>query len=121
MPRGGKRQGKPGVSYPNRSDLNAQPVRTAPAQTYGDATRHREAQQAMPLAGQPAPAASAAPGAPRPVPQLGGLYNESMRSDEPVTAGLDASPGGVTPRDILMAVYRQYPNDDLRTMLERMA
>lgn len=123
MPRGGRRNRTPGKNYTNRTDLQAQPVRTAPARTYGDATRHREAQQAMPLAQQPpVPTVSPAPASPSPAPEipLGGLYDPSMRSDESVTAGLDMSPAGVTPRDKLIALYRRFPNDDLRRLIERM-
>lgn len=124
MPRGGRRQGKPGVSYSNRSDLNAQPVRTAPGQAYGKQAEQARAQAAMPLAQTPAipPGGGAAPGGsgtPPPVP-LGGLYDPSMRADEPVQHGLGASPTGPTTRDILLAVYRQHPNDDILRIIETM-
>lgn len=119
MPRGGKRSGKPGVSYSNRTDLNAQPVRTAPGQGYGKQAEQARAQAAMPLAQTPpTPQAAAAP-ASAPVP-LGGLYDPSMRGDEPVQHGLGGQPSGPTTRDMLLAVYRQYPNDDLLRMIETM-
>lgn len=128
MPRGGKRTGTSGTSYSNRTDLNAQPIRVAPAQQYGDATRQRQAQQAMPLAQTPptpAPTAPAASATPQSAPQLGGLYDPSMRTDEPVQAGLSQGPGegpmaGPTARDILAAVYRQFPDDDIRRLLEQL-
>lgn len=122
MPRGGKRQGKPGASYGNRTDLNAQPVRTATGQAYGTATAQAAAQQQMPLAQQPAPpAAAAAPGQPpAPAPQLGGLYNQSMREDEPLQAGLDGAMTSPSGRDLLLALYRQFPNPDLAEAIERL-
>ena len=121
MPRGGKRNGRPGVAYSNRTDLNAQPVRTAPGQEYGKQAAQARAQQAMPLAQTPpTPQAAAAPASsPAPVP-LGGLYDPSMRGDEPVQHGLGGQPSGPTTRDILLAVYRQFPNDDLLRMIETM-
>jgi hypothetical protein len=122
MPRGGRRSGKPGVAYSNRSDLNAQPVRTAPGQTYGKQAEQARAQAAMPLAQTPPipQGGGAAPGSsPPPVP-LGGLYEPSMRADEPVQHGLGAAPTGPTSRDLLLAVYRQFPNDDLLRMIETM-
>lgn len=53
---GGPRQGQQGKAYPNRTDLNAQPIRTAPGQPYGDAAAQAAAQAAVPLAqAQPVP------------------------------------------------------------------
>jgi len=122
MPRGGKRNRIPGASYGNRTDLNAQPVRTAPGQAYGTAGAQAAAQQQMPLAQQPAPpAAGAAPvPSPSPAPPLGGLYDASMRTDEPLQAGLDGAMTSPTGRDLLLALYRQYPNPDLAAAIERL-
>ncbi len=123
--RGGARVGKPGTSYGNRTDLNAQPIRTAPGQAYGKATEQANAQAAMPI-----PQVAATPGAQvgtaaAPPPGFGGLYSPTMRVDEPVQAGLPIGPGegavtGPSPREILAAVMRLYPNDDVASALSRM-
>ena len=50
--RGGKVKGADGKAYPNRSDLNVAktlPIETAPNQTYGEASKQRAAQRAIPL------------------------------------------------------------------------
>jgi len=108
--RGGARAGKPGASYPNRSDLNAQPVRTGPSRSYGDAAGLAEAQQAVPLPAQPPPSL----GAPTAMPA------------DPVTAGMargmGAGPSGVPeaaadPVTILRAIYARHPNEGLRRYL----
>lgn len=102
--RGGARVGKPGASYSNRTDLNAQPVRTQTGQTYGEAGAERAAQQAMPLAGQPTP--------PDPT---GGLYAPTQRADEPVTAGMAQGPGAgpsfgeLDDRALIEALARRFP------------
>lgn len=127
--RGGKRVGKPGASYSNRTDLNAQPIRTVPGQEYGAAKAQADAQRAMPIPQVPAVpvGAAPAPGVPSSAgaPELGGLYQASTRPDEPVQAGLAIGPGegpiaGPTPRDILAAIYRLHPNDDIARTLGRM-
>lgn len=118
MPSGGPRVGAPGVSYPNRTDLNTQPVRTATGQPYGQAGQQRAAQQAAPL-----PQA----------PDFGDMLAPSARPEEPATAGaaLGAGPGpaeaGIGQADNrddvtawLQGVYRAYPTDDLRDLLEAM-
>lgn len=107
---GGKRVGRQGEAYGQRSDLNAQPVRTVPGQTYGKQAAQAAAQQVVPL-----------PEAP-PLTPLGA---PSARPNEPVTAGapLGAGPGvealpspqrdfsvsptaGLTPRDRLQVLLR---------------
>jgi hypothetical protein len=75
--RGGPRRGQQGKSYPNRSDLNAQPVRTAPSQHYGDAAASAAAQAAVPLAQTP----------------VLGLNAPSTRPGEHVMAGAPQGPG----------------------------
>lgn len=90
--RGGPRVGQPGKAYPNRSDLRAQPVRTAPGQVYGQAAAQAEAQKALPLS-QLAPPPSPNP-APAPSPVLAPpLTDPTQRPAEPVTAGLPVGPG----------------------------
>jgi hypothetical protein len=126
--RGGARLGKPGVAYGNRTDLNAQPVRTAPGQPYGAAKAQADAQRQMPLPQLPPAAAAPAPGVPSSTgaPELVGLYAPTMRPDEPVQAGLPIGPGegpiaGPTPKERLQAIYRQYPYlDELGAAIARM-
>lgn len=53
MSRGGRRAGKPGASYGNRSDLQRPrplPVTSAPGQPYGAATQEQQDQTAVPMA-----------------------------------------------------------------------
>jgi hypothetical protein len=95
---GGVRQGTPGVSYPNRSDMRGQPIATAKGQTYGQAGAQAAAQRAVPLAAAPPPPApaapvAAAPGAGGPPPEQPDLYRPTERPHEPVTHGLPMGPG----------------------------
>lgn len=112
MARGGARQGTPGRSYSNRTDLN---VSRAPA-----------AGTATPAAGglgQPA-AAPAAWKAPEDVPKLD---DPTARPDEPVTAGLESGPGagpealgrlGPSPAArTLQAAYLAFPTPELARTL----
>jgi hypothetical protein len=107
MARGGRRQGTPGVSYGNRTDLA---VDRAPQQ--GTAT--------------------AASGGVQPPPQPMGLapdeipspIDPSSRPHEPVTAGLPSDFPKVTERndarDLIQALMLQSPNPDLARLLARM-
>lgn len=121
MPRGGTRQGVPGATYTNRSDLNEsrQPVRAATGQPYGERKQQVEAQRVNPLPQQASP------------PQVVPIDAPSQRPDEPVTAGLPFGPGpgpealgvpAVQPDDDigiqLRNLYRQYPNNDLLALIE---
>jgi hypothetical protein len=93
--RGGERQGTPGTSYANRTDLNM-PISTVPNQEYGMATAQRQAQQAIPMAASPSSAPQVAPQAARPpAPAPGSLPHiaPTQRPDEPVTTGLPFGPG----------------------------
>lgn len=117
MARGGRRSGKPGVAYPNRTDLNAQPVRTASGQEYGERTRQEQAQQAVPL-----PAAA-------PVPPAQPLLRPTERPNEPVTSGLPLGPGpgpevlggaDLPELEELRAIYMRFPNEGMRTLIELM-
>ncbi len=116
MPRGGSRQGKPGVAYNNRTDLNAGPRIAAPTgQAYGEAGAQIAAQQAVPMAPPP-------PSAP-PVP----LGAPSQRPGEPVQSGLSLGPGAgpesisalnpATPNPDLLAFAQYLPTLELLTSL----
>ena len=114
-------QGAPGVSYPQRTDLNAQPVRAATGQPYGVAGQQRAAQQAVPVPQE------------RQLPTP--LSAPSSRPGEPITAGAPFGPGRNAPRiraqvpqpvvpgsrqDVLLTLqeaYRLYPSDDLLDMI----
>ena len=98
MPRGGRRSGKQGKPYPNRSDLRQAgqplPKETATGQPYGAAKAQREAMEAIPLrrSDVPVPQAGGAPvmgpGRP-PLP----FNRPTERPDEPITAGLSTGAG----------------------------
>jgi hypothetical protein len=114
---GGPRGGTPGQSYPNRTDIAAQPslpARAATGQTYGKAQSQLEAQRAVPMApprvtlpsAVPSPAPAAGPGVgaspspmPGPPPQnmppgmFGDHERPTERPGEPVTAGAAMGPG----------------------------
>lgn len=100
--RGGVRQGQPGKTYTNRSDLNtnrAQPIRTVPGQQYGTQTQQAAAQRQNPLPQAPPVPTGPGPG------ELPSLDAPSSRPMEPVTAGVPSGPGpgpevlGFTPQD----------------------
>lgn len=132
MPRGGRRSGKPGKSYPNRTDLPTAPdpgAGTFKGQPYGAATAQAQVQGATPPGGgQGAPPATAGP--PGPVPgSLGEFSRPTERPGEPVTAGLDigAGPGpealGMTKTTDpvalqLRALYQKYPMQELAELLD---
>lgn len=114
--RGGVRQGTPGKAYPARTDLNAQPVKTAPSQHYGDAQAQAQAQQAIPLPQQPAPTPGAQP-----------FHRPTDRPAEPLTAGMPIGPGpgpsmaqpAVDPiAETLRAAYAAQPSPQLAALIE---
>src|SRR5436190_23443421 len=96
--RGGRRTGTPGKAYSNRSDL-AQPVRTAPSKSYGEAAASARAQDVVPLPTQPMPSPGGGPAAAAGMPAAGPLPGESPfdrptdRGFEPLTAGMAQGPG----------------------------
>lgn len=117
---------------------NVQPIRTPHGQQYGAAKAQEEAQAAQPIAGlpgvpsRPAGGSTSTPGAPeRPAgPQPGeiaSLTDPTGRPHEPITAGLPvgagAGPGALTAYgppelSILRGIYAQFPNEDLRRVIE---
>lgn len=124
MARGGRRAGKPGTNYANRSDLRtptpvALPKTAVPGGEYGSVTNQLTAQAAVPMASgplnaAPSPGGAAAPGPggtppagpgapdftltrPGPLPgQLPGLHEPTARPDEPLTAGVGVINPGTT-------------------------
>lgn len=113
--RGGQRNGTPGTTYPNRTDLAQQPslpARAATGQTYGKAQSQLQAQHDVPMRPAPLPLAAgpqpslqgpgaangspspAAPG-PSPIPPgaFGDIHRPTERPNEPVTAGASLGPG----------------------------
>lgn len=129
---GGKRNGRPGASYGNRSDLQQAP-RAVPGQPYGVAGQQLQAQQAVPLSQTPPPNPQPQ-GQPQqgPVPgALGQLHAPSDRPNEPITAGLSQGPGpgpealggSVTPPDptigLLKGLFAAYPNADIQALLNQ--
>jgi hypothetical protein len=134
QPHGGPRAGQPGKSYPNRTDLNAQAVRTTPGQTYGAQTAQAQAQQAVPMAGAAQPAAAGsqpdlqALTANMPQPgSLGALHDPTSRPNEPLTAGLPtgAGPGpsalptaGDPTLATLRGIYSKFPSPDILRLIQ---
>lgn len=129
--RGGRRQGTPGKTYGNRSDLRAtkaQPVRTAPSGSYGEATASAEAQKALPLPqSAPPPMDPMAMASPPPMPGARPINRPTERPAEPLTAGMamGAGPGpsaampAVDPVvETLRAAYRAFPNESIAALLE---
>lgn len=121
MPRGGRRSGKPGAAYGNRSDLNQAP-RAAGTGTYGEAAAMKRAQEVVPLPKQP-PVASMPP----PVPGAQPFTRPTERPGEPVSAGLPIGPGAgpeammhnVDPvLETLREAFRRYPNEDIAHLIE---
>ena len=120
-PRGGRRQGKPGGLYPNRSDLRnvKPPMQAAPGQGYGEAKAQMDAQRAVPVAPPPPPQPADLPPLTRP----------SERPNEPVTAGLPIGPGPGPevltrfddgPATMLRAAYARFPSEELRELIEEL-
>lgn len=98
-PRGGRRQGTPGKTYANRSDMTKpQPITTAPGQGYGQAKAQEDAQRAVPMAGAPqggspqAPVPPTAAGLPAPG-SMPGLFDDSTDPNEHVMSGANGGPG----------------------------
>lgn len=127
MPRGGRRAGKPGVGYAQRTDLNIVRKQTVPGQQYGQQAAQQAAMSAVPMgtpvAPSPAGGTGAAPAAPP--PPLTPLSAASARPDEPVTAGLPLGPGpgpevlgADVEMDELRALYLAYPSEELREIIE---
>jgi hypothetical protein len=112
MARGGRRNGKTGTAYPQRTDLNGAPrvatpalPNVAPSNQYGEATKLKQAQQVVPMG--PPPSAPSSPGgsgggvaeSPQSI-QAGGLGafdRPTERPNEPVTAGIASGPGAGPP------------------------
>lgn len=113
--------GAPGASYPQRTDLNAQPVRTATGQPYGVAGAQAASQRAVPLPAE------------RELPTP--LSAPTSRPNEPIQSGAPFGPGRMAPaiqaqvpapvrpgsqEDSLLRLqeaYRLYPSDDLLDLI----
>ena len=125
MPRGGRRQGRPGQTYGNRSDLNGAKTMEFVGQQYGERARQVASQRAVPAQAPPAPATGApgpggqasTPGPPGPGPgSLGSLLDPTARPEEPLSHGMPFGdgPGPEATRqqaadpdvDTLRAIYR---------------
>jgi hypothetical protein len=100
MARGGRRAGKPGTKYTNRSDLQGAqlPVSAPTGLPYGDRAKLVQAQRAVPMGtpGSPPPGAGTPPSQPPaagPAPGSLPFTGPTERPNEPVTAGLPIGPG----------------------------
>ena len=87
MPSGGVRTGRPGVAYPQRSDLTGNP-RSPSTSVHGDVAKREQVVRATPdQPGPPRPTGGPMPG------QLTSLDAPTERPNEPVTAGLPMGAG----------------------------
>jgi len=96
MVRGGSRQGKPGGSYGNRSDLRTVKPATPTGQPYGANKAISDSAAALPPGAAPAGAPPMPQGAPSagPMPgDSGDFMRPTERPNEPITAGLSVGPG----------------------------
>lgn len=108
-----------------------QPVRPIPTGEFGGSAETAQMQQARPLPAEGGippvgPPAAAPPMAAQPM-TAPDIFAPTMRPDEPPTAGIPygpGSPGGLLPDDglgLLRALYQEFPNEDIRRLLERAA
>lgn len=111
--------------------IDTQSVEAPSGRAYGERQASEQAQGALPLPDSQASQASAMEAALAMTPPQGGsLTAPSTRPSEPVTAGMargagpgpEAIGGGAGPDDleIVRALYRQYPSEALRKVLERL-
>jgi len=122
MARGGRRAGKPGVSYGERTDLNANkalPVQAPTGLQYGQRKVQEQSQQQVPIAppptNPPPVGAAISPLGTGPAPgELTPLHAPTALPDEPVTAGL---PIGAGPGPSPPAVNAQQTVGDLVSSL----
>lgn len=129
MARGGRRAGKPGAKYPNRTDLalspRTAPVAKIPGQGYGAQAAQTRAQQAVPAGLPPAPPFAPPPTAPNIMARLAA---PTERPDEPFHTGLPTGPGpgpeilglaDPAPSAALRRWLLLHPDDeDVRTVIE---
>jgi hypothetical protein len=134
-PRGGKRSGKPGAQYANRSDLRAPGAPDIPkvpqGQPYGAAGQQTQALAAAPAQGPPGVPTppSPAPGGPPPG-SFGDFGRPTERPNEPITHGAPLGPGAGTEilptaadnnLNLLRSIYRNHPSQALEQIIEEMS
>lgn len=135
MPRGGRRDGKPGRSYGQRTDLQGASLHS---QQYGQGAARQARTAAVPVAAPPQAPSVPGPAAPAPAAPagpapgtLGGLMDPSVRPNEPLTHGMPVGPGpgpGLLAQNTtadpdemaLRALYAAHPNPFLRQLIETM-
>lgn len=141
MPRGGARKGIAGKAYQNRTDMHGAnvvsaqpantgaklPVATATGQPYGAATVQKNAQQQVAMAGTQTPTpptvTAGAPqeqSAPTPSTPLTPLFAPTTQPNNPVTDGVDNSPGaGSSVLNLTSPVVGQY--NDAKSYIQSLA
>lgn len=133
MPRGGARQGTPGKTYSNRTDMNSAkplPIRAVAGQQYGAKKEQIASQKSVPMS-SPAVVSPGAGGAVEVAGEagsFGAFTRPTERPNEPVQAGLPIGPGPGTDATMipggddvslqLRALYLAYPNEHLRQLIE---
>lgn len=133
MARGGKRTPKnpAPVSGPGRLARRTdggpgQPVRSFPAEAYGQRQALASLQKAAPMAagGNGVVAAGGPPAASGGLPPgiANGILGPTQRPTEPVTAGLPSGPDRQIfpddPDQLLRAIYQRYPHPDIGRFLQ---
>lgn len=117
MARGGKRKGRPGAGYGNRTDLVAQPVKTGPSEQYGQRAAQERAQQAIPLPQRQMASPSMVQPAAMPAPI--DLFAPTQRPNEPVTSGLPVGPGpGPDPMSMIQPAPAYEPSPTRAMLVE---
>lgn len=111
-----------------RTDGGAgQPIRPAPAASYGDRVASIAQQKAAPMrsggtaapAPQPPAGGTSAPAGPSAAQRPVDVFGPSQRPGEPLTAGVPIGAGSAGPSPMssvageLRAIYSQYPDEDL--------
>lgn len=114
--------------------IEAQSVEAVPSQDYGRRKDQEDAQRSLPLvdraASNQADLAAALAAAQQAAPPTGGIGAPTARPGEPVTAGLPSGPGsgpealnsgvgGLTDADLVRAMYRRFPTEAMRKLVER--
>lgn len=119
MPRGGRRSGRDGKAYGNRTDLNVVRSQTVPGQQYGQAAAQMRSMSAVPMgtptAPSPAGGMGAAPAAPPP-PSLA-FDRPTEYPDRPITNGLSTGPGAGPE---ILGLQENAPDPDLIEMVKHL-
>jgi hypothetical protein len=125
MARGGKRYPSSPAATSGPGKLSRRtdtPILDAPSGKYGEGVALERQAAAAPITS--AGGAGSQPPS-RPMAAPGGMFDPTQRPDEPITAGAAIGPGAgpqhipPDPDEALWVIYEQFPNDDLRALIEQ--